>query len=60
MLLEIMRMVAYEMWKKVIGKIRGLMVVDFLGQQRDRMEGMCSKMFKFLLLKSLLAEVMKS
>ena len=59
LLLEMLRMVAYEMLKKAIGKIRGLMVVDFLGQWGDKMEGMCSKMFQSLLLKGLLAEVWK-
>ena len=52
-------MVAYEMLKKVIGKIRGSMAVDFMGQWGDEMEGMCSKMFQLLLLKGLLAEVWK-
>ena len=52
-------MVAYEMLKKAIGKISRSMVVDFLGQWGDEMEGMCSKMFQLLLLKGLLAEVWK-
>ena len=59
MLPEMLRIVAYEMLKKVIGKISGLMVVDFLRQWGDEMEGMCSKMFQLLLLKGLLAEVWK-
>ena len=59
MLLEMLRMVAYEMLKKTIGKISRSMVVDFLGQWGDEMEGMCSMMFQLLLLKGLLAEVWK-
>ena len=54
-----LRMVAYETLKKAIGKISHSMVVDFLGQWGDEMEGMCSMMFQLLLLKKLLAEVMK-
>ena len=46
-----LRMVACEMLKKVIGKISRLMVVDFLGQWGDEMEGMCSMMFQLLLWK---------
>ena len=57
MLLEMLRMVAYEMLKKAIGKISHSMVVDFLGQWGDEMEGMCSMRFQLLLWKGLLAEV---
>ena len=46
-----LRMVACEMLKKVIGKISCLMVVDFLWQWGDEMEGMCSMMFQLLLWK---------
>ena len=39
LLLEMLRMVAYEMLKKAIGKIRGLMVVDFWGSGETRWKG---------------------
>ena len=59
MLQEMLGMVACEMLKKAIGKISRSMVVDFLGQWGDEMEGMCSMMFQLLLWKGLLAEVGK-